>query len=223
MFRNDLVLAPKRPPKFCEEICSQFGKNIYGENLWRVIWMPDRILINGGYWEEDGLFTYRRTRRYGKKPCWGLERYVGGRAFGNPEEWAARTFTEGRFNQGSFPLHGAFLATAVFTTNLSPQLIKAQLRSVSLGKLAGDFTTRDIILSEYEKKEQADAERLDQEWNDIDNPRRGLTYTAGGQRVNQFDNDVFRKAAEIAANTGGKIRDAGKLGFSQIKDLEELQ
>jgi hypothetical protein len=184
--------------------------------------MPDRIFQNGGYYEEDGMFQYRNMKRYGNKPCWGLERYVPGKAFGNPKQWAAKTIREGKFNIGSFPLHGAYLCTTVFKGNLSPLLLKTQLQSTALGHLAGDYTLRDMALAESEAKTQGDLDRLDQEWNDTDNPRRGLTYTAGGQRVNQFDNDVFREAAKIAAKTGGEIKKVDHVGFGQIKSLEEL-
>lgn len=220
--RNDLVKAPKHPPTFCASICAEYGTNPYDESLWRVVWMPDRIFFNGGYWNEDGLFQYRKTRRYGTKPQWGLERWVPASAFGDPKTWAQRTMRgEGRMSQGAFPMYGSFLCTQIFTGTLTPFLLKQTLQSLSLGDLRSKYTTRDILLAQSEEKERESDESWDREWELVDNPRRGLTYTAGGRRVNENDNLILRKETEIAAATGGQFREATS-GFSQVKSLEDL-
>lgn len=220
--RNDLVKAPKHPPSFCDSICAEFGKNPYGESLWRVVWMPDRIFFNGGYWNEQGVFEYRKTRRYGIKPQWGLERWVPARAFGDPKTWAQRTMSgEGRLNQGAFPMWGSFLCTQLFTGTMSPFLLRQTLQDLSLGDLRTEYTTQEIMKAGTEEKDRRADESWDSEWELIDNPRRGLTYTAGGRRVNENDNLIIRKETEIAAATGGKFREATS-GFSQMKNLEEL-
>lgn len=221
--RNDLVKAPKHPPTFCNSICAEYGKNPYGESLWRVIWMSDRIFYNGGFWNEQGLFEYRKTRRYGTKPQWGLERWVPACTFGDPKTWFSRTMRgEGCMSQGPFPMFGMFLCVQLFTGTLTPALLRDTLQSLSLGDLRTKYTTRDVMQAEADERDRQSDENYDREWELVDNPRRGLTYTAGGRRINENDNLILRKETEIAAATGGQFREATS-GFGQIKSLETLK
>lgn len=224
MFRNDLVRAPKPVPKFCDELCSRYGRNPFGENLYRVVYLPDRVFCNGGYWTEHGLFQYLRQHRYGVKPTWGLERWVPAKAFGSSDTWAERTMVngEGKLEQGSFPMRGSYICVVPFVGNLTFALVSLTLRELGLGDLKKMGDTRDSILMDAAEKDRLWEEAYDRDWEEIDSPRRGLSYTAGGKRVNQHDNDVLKKETEIAAVTGGKFREA-KSGFGQMKDLKELE
>lgn len=220
--RHDLVPGHKQPPVFCDDICRRYGLNREGESLWRVIWCPDRVTLFGGYWDDSGLFTYKRVRRYGTQRKWILEKFVPAKDFGDPATWAGRTANrDGYLNQGPFPIDGMYVGTHTFVEPLTPTLVNRTIQSVALGRLASTWQIADLMRQEAEAVEQASDERIDREWELIDNPRRGLTY-AGGRRLNEHDNLVVKKATEIAAQTGGRFREATS-GFEQIENLDVLK
>lgn len=220
--RCDLVPGYKKPPTFCDVICRRYGLNRNGEANWRVRWCPDRVTLFGGYWGESGRFEYKRIRRYGTKQNWILERFVPAKYFGDPATWAGRTSnSEGYLNQGPYPIDGLYICTDIFKEPLTPTLVGRAIQSAALGDLADMWIKADVKRQEVEEMDRLSDERFDREWELIDNPRRGLTY-AGGQRLNEHDNLVVEKATEIAAQTGGKFREA-KSGFEQISSLEDLK
>jgi hypothetical protein len=220
--RHDLIAGHKVAPSFCEAICRPYGVNPYGESLWRVVWCPDRVFLLGGYWEANGQFEYRRTRRYGEHKRWILERYVPARVFGDPRTWAGRTAnTEGFLNQGPFPDRGIYVCTDIFTEALTPTLVYRTVQSAALGDLLTQYQRLELKAQAEAERERESDERIDKEWELIDNPRRGLSF-AGGRRLNENDNLVLKKAGEIAAVTGGKFREATS-GFNQVDSLEALQ
>ena len=220
--RNDLIPGYKMPPAFCEEICRRYGVNRFGEAIWRVRSCRDRVMFIGGYWDENGRFEYKRTRRYGNQGSWILERYVPAKVFGDPRTWAGRTSnTEGYLNQGAYPVDGVYICTDMFTQPLTPTLVMRAIQSSALGDLADAWMKADVKRQEIDARERKSDESFDREWEMVDSPRRGLTYS-GGKRVNEHENLVVQKATEIAAQTGGQFREA-KSGFEQIDSLEALQ
>jgi hypothetical protein len=220
--RHDLIPGHKVAPSFCDAICRSYGVNVFNESLWRVVWCPDRVFLLGGYWESNGLFEYRRVRRYGEQQRWILERYVPARVFGDPRTWAGRTSNhEGYLNQGPFPQRGLYVCTDIFTESLTPTLVYRTIQSAALGDLLTQAQRLELKAQAEAEREQASDERIDGEWDTIDNPRRGTSFT-GGRRLNQNDDLVLKKAGEIAAITGGKFRQATS-GFNQVESLETLQ
>src|SRR5580692_2425157 len=132
--RLELVPGWKQPPDFCDAICRRYGVNRDGEALWRVRWCPDRVVLFGGYWDESGLFQYKRTRRYGTQQKWILERYVPAKDFGDPATWGGRTAnSDGYLNQGPFPVGGMYICTHIFEDPLTPTLVYRAVQSVALG------------------------------------------------------------------------------------------
>lgn len=220
--RHDLVPGYKQPPDFCEAICRRYGANRYGELIWRVRWAGDRIKLNGGYWDATGRFEYMRVRRYGEHKVWLLERYVPAKFLGHPQTWAGATSnSEGYLNQGPYPAEGIYICTDIFKEALTPTLVMRAIQATALGDLTTQSMRAEVRRQEIEEKDRESDERFDREWELIDNPRRGTTF-AGAQRLNDHDNLVIKKAIEIAAETGGKFRDA-KSGFEQLASLEDLK
>ena len=219
--RIDLVKGYKRPPAFCDVICRAYGVNRSGEPLWRVRCERDRIALFGGYWEGTGQFEYKRTRRYSNDSEWILERYVPAREFGSPESWSSRSSNvEGYLNQGPYPVEGVYICTHRFTQPLTPTLVYRTVQSVAYSHLLDDWTRLDMKRQEIAADEQQKDDTYDREWEMIDSPRRGMTF-AGAKRLNQDENRIIEKATEIAAQTGGKFKQA-KQGFEQIESLEAL-
>jgi len=130
-------------------------------------------------------------------------------------------FIEGFLNQGAYPVDGVYICTDMFTQPLTPTLVMRAIQSSALGDLADAWMKADVKRQEIDARERKSDESFDREWEMVDSPRRGLTYS-GGKRVNEHENLVVQKATEIAAQTGGQFREA-KSGFEQIDSLEALQ
>jgi hypothetical protein len=189
--RRDFYPGSIQAPAWCPEVLHKFGQNRYQENLFRVVFLPSRCTVVGGYWERDGELQYKLMPKYGRnEQKWALERYVPASFLGSPESWEVLLSTiEGYYAIGPFPEHGIFECCAVFTLGrgeagyvpLEPDMVNMQARLVWMGRQLTRYQVRSQILGEEEEKIKREDEHFErllrQNSYTRDNPTYGMAAT----------------------------------------------
>jgi hypothetical protein len=197
--RHDL--RGKLAPAWAQEVLERFGRNPYGEPNFRVIWRPSRVMLIGGYWQDNGKHEYRVRRKYGLDPKWCLERWRPAGIYGTPFSWEMNhTTADGFFAIGPFPAHGEYESCEVFSTGvglagyvpLEPGLITLTAQAVLMGRIRSYSDIRIALRDEEIRKEQKQDEEFDEMWKERQLTRSGATMGAGGffNKQNEIDNYV---------------------------------
>lgn len=160
--RHDFYPGSLQPPAWCERVLAKYGRNRYQEPLFRVVFLPSRSYIVGGYWDAESELCYRQMPKYGRKEeKWALERWVPPQWLGSPESWEALNSTiEGYYAIGPYPEHGLFECCAVFSTGpgpngyvpLEPGMIDLQARAIWMGRGLTRYQIRAAAMGEEEDK-----------------------------------------------------------------------
>ena len=91
---------------------AKFGKNPYGENIWRVVWSESRNYLFGARWADDGSIGYRYIPLYTGLKCYVLERWLTPFQFDKctEEQWNRRhkDHDTGIAQLGPYPSKGAY-------------------------------------------------------------------------------------------------------------------
>lgn len=195
-----LIQAPESMTRGLEK----FGRNQYGQPIFRVIYGPSRTRIIGGFWEDKHVHEYRRLPKYGLTPRWIMERYLPASRYGSPEQWQREYVTsDGFFAIGPFPVHGEYESCEVFQAKdergkpikgwggfvpLEPGLVELTARAVWMGRINSYSDIRIAHRDEELRKERESDQRFDENWKERQATREGLTMGRGG---------FVNKAAEI--------------------------
>jgi hypothetical protein len=160
--RSDFFPGSVQAPAWCERVLSKFGRNFYGEPIFRIVFLPSRCYTVGGYWEQEGELSYKVVPKYSVKEAkWALERFVPAAWLGTPESWDSLGSTvEGYYAIGPFPAHGLFECCAVFSTGfgpagyvpLEPSMVEMQARAIWMGRSLTRYQVRSAALGEEEEK-----------------------------------------------------------------------
>jgi hypothetical protein len=219
-----MTISGINPPEWCEDLLKQFGQNPWGENIFRVVWAPRRIVMYGGYWADDGIYRYRYAKKYVPK-CWILERWLPCRHFGSPAYWASQTCNdEGYLSSGPYPKFGVYVCCYLFANPdhswlpIFPDLVFLTAQGIWTGRIRKTWEIRDAILSEEAAKEEASKRAFEKHWDETHGVRRGVSYSSGGE--------VQNTDAEIEAYTRKLITSGVKIkkeefqpGFRQAGTL----
>lgn len=172
-----------------QDLLNYFGKNLYGENLYRVIWGPSRFYLCGGFWQKENEFAYRRMPKYGVGEKWLIEKWLSATTYGTPENWDRQTLSpEGFYQVGPFPIHGEYESVAVFSTGsgpagyvpLEPGTIFLQVRLCHMGRTLSRWDLRYNIRAEQEAKQKFQDAAFNEMWESLQHSRPGLTMGSAG-------------------------------------------
>jgi hypothetical protein len=178
----------RQPPAFCEAVLRKFGRNRFGQNLYRVVWSDSMFEWRGGLWRDhlddsasrdmqmpDGtrLETnpvvgvkpeYRSIAKYGNHPG----RFILEKWMPTPcsrEDWYRRYMDpdSGFCLLGPYPDKGAYhfcyeLSLRGQHRELSAGLIEEYCRLIEAG--------HHYTPAEHAAACQADRDRKEKEWND---------------------------------------------------------
>lgn len=227
--RHDFFPGLRRAPAFYETILRKYGQNLYGENLYRVVWGPSRCYICGGWWEQEQEYAYRLAPKYGRGEKWILEKWCPPTLYGSPETWDTQTVSaEGYYQVGPYPAHGEYECVAVFSTGpgprgyvpLEPGTVDLQTRLCFLGRSRSLWDIRSNIRAETEAKKKYDDERFNELWESLQHTRTGLTMGSAGHYSNEDAiNDYKRMLLE---HKDAWLPEAQfQRGFSQDQTLAE--
>lgn len=189
--RQDFFPGSTKAPAWCEKVLRKFGQNRYGENIFRIIFLPSRCYLVGGYWETEGELAYRLAPKYSvREQKWALERYVPTMWLGTPEAWEALgTTVEGYYAIGPFPEHGLFECAAVFSGGrgpmgyipLEPGIVEMQARAIWMGHSLTRYQVRAMAMGEEEEKIRKQDEYFERFLRDRsfsrENPTFGMAAT----------------------------------------------
>ena len=202
--------------KWAERVLAPYGKNPLGKSNLRMVWAPEVTIVIGGYWESDGLFSYRWRPRYPNKICWVLEKWISGREYGSPETWAASTCTaDGYLACGPYPANGVYECCCMFD---GIPVRFDTLSRVLYTILGNRCRTVDGAKAQHLQTAQAEENELDREfercWDESHGVRRGLSFTSGG--VLQYTNsDVEEYKARLAVARVKVRKSDFRAGFAQ--------
>jgi hypothetical protein len=187
--RHDFYPGLRRAPALYETILHKYGTNLYGENIYRVIWGPSRRYLVGGWWEVEREFAYHLQPKYGRGEKWILEKWLPSSVYGTPETWDRQTVSpEGFYQVGPFPAHGEFECVAVFSTGpgpsgyvpLEPGTVDLQARLVFMGRTLSRWDIRQNINAEMEAKKKFQDAAFNELWESLQHTRSGLTMGSAG-------------------------------------------
>lgn len=225
MKRNDFFAGSIQAPAWCQAVLAKYGRNRYGEPLFRAVFLPSRCRIVGGYWEQAGDLAYKLMPKYGRnEQKWALERFVPPQFLGSPESWDAMNSTiEGYYAIGPYPEHGVFECAAVFSTGPGPQgyvplepgLVDMQARAIWMGRSLTRYAIRAAALGEEEAKIRKEDEYFEKFLrersftNDVPTFGQAIVYNRE-QAVEDYKLKILKSKAWMRAHRYGK-------GFSQME------
>lgn len=175
---------------------SHFGKNPYGEPIFRVVWSDSRKYMLGGLW--DGVTSeYRWVPKYPDFHGWVLERWLSpGEYAGSRQQYdlQQRDDESGLLTCGPYPDRGEYEFCYKFPTN-PPAQIESQIQMILYGRKFNFAQRKNALLEEQAKKDRAWENKVD-----------GIVENAQGAFNNQAtnvhpgkvtpDNYVFKKTAK---------------------------
>jgi|SRR5581483_3118727 len=194
------------PPQYAKML-ERFGKNRYGQNLYRLIWAPSRMRIFGGYWDDIGKHEYRLVPKYGPTPQWALEVWRAPVIYGGPEIWERQTMSaDGWLTCGPFPAHGDFECLNKFSAKNSddggilpePGLILYLVMEQRLLRTFSEAHRKSVYEDEAHRKEQRESANFDDMWTEAQLSRNGLSIGAGGAFNKQQEIDDYARRIERA-------------------------
>lgn len=222
--RHDFFPGSLRAPAWCEKVLSKFGRNQYGEPLFRVIFLPSRCYMVGGYWEQEGELDYRMVPKYSiNERKWALERFVPAVWLGSPESWdALGTTLEGYYAIGPFPEHGLFECCAVFSTGfgpsgyvpLEPGMVEMQARLIWAGRMLTRYQVRSAALGEEEEKIRKEDEYFERFLREQSFTRDNPTYGMAVNYNREHAVDDYKQRI-IKSRAWNKRHRFGAKGFGQ--------
>jgi hypothetical protein len=187
--RHDFFVGLRRAPASYETILRKYGQNLYGENIYRVVWLASRCYLAGGFWEDAGTCEYRLMPKYGRQEKYGIEKWLPASRYGTPDLWdKTQVGVEGFYNVGPFPAHGQFECAAVFSTRpgplgyvpLEPGTVDLQARLIYMGRTASMWDIRVNNRAEQESKKKFQDAAFNETWEAAQHTRAGLTMGSAG-------------------------------------------
>ena len=207
-------------PAWVQPLLDPFGRNPFGENIFRVVHSPRRVFLVGGYWEQEGTFGYRRAPRYPRKNCWILERWLPGRHYGSPDTWAQDTINpEGYLSLGPYPSCGLYECCFMFAarTPLIQGVLMNIVKSIYIGRVRTVSDIREQLAAETKAEEIAWDKQFEEDYDSTHGTRRGLSVSGTSTLVN-YQNDLDRYKERLVASGVRLKRKDFKEGFQQFEN-----
>lgn len=185
----------------------RFGRNPYGQNVYRLIWAPSRMRIFGGYWDDTGKTEYRLVSKYGPTPQWALETWRPATVYAGPEIWERQTMSpDGYLTCGPFPAHGDFECLHKFSAKNAddggilpePGLILYLIQEQRLIRTFSEAQRKSVYEEQQLKAEQRQDADFDDMWKEAQLSRSGLSIGAAGAFNKQEEIDDYARRIERA-------------------------
>ena len=209
-------------PAWVQPLLDPFGRNPFGENIFRVVHSPRRVFLVGGYWEQEGTFGYRRAPRYPRKNCWILERWLPGRHYGSPDTWAQDTINpEGYLSLGPYPSCGLYECCFMFAARipLNQGVLMNIVKSIYIGRVRKVSDIREQLAAETKAEEAAWDAQFEADYDSTHGVRRGLSLTSG--KVLQYHQDDIERYKQRLVDSNVRLhREDFKEGFQQFENAE---
>jgi len=228
MRRNDLFISGRRAPEEYQSILTKYGKNLYNENLYRVVWGPSRCYWVGGYWEIEDEFSYRKMPKYGvKNQRWMVEKWIPASTYGSPSTWETKTLSKEGFLQiGPFPVYGEYECASIFSVGagpagyvpLEPGTVDLQTRLIHNGRTTSLWDIRNNNRTEQEMKVKEQDRNFDDLWDSVQMAHKGLTIGPTGHYNGENALNEYKARLLQNKDSWGKEKDLVK-GFGQDEEL----
>jgi hypothetical protein len=155
----------KPTPEWVTKSLDKFGKNAYGENVYRIIWSESRFYTLGGRFS-DGFVGYRQVPMYSVQ-AWILEKYLSPKEFaGSRERWERdmRDEETGLLVLGEYPARGEFDTCLVLKDEQGPielciEVIEDLCRMIELSRPLTMCQRKAAMMRQQELRERAWASR----------------------------------------------------------------
>ena len=136
------------PPVIDEATMARFGKNPFGENLWRIVWAPSRrTLAIDPLGEHSHVRIYRQI---GER--WVLERWITAWEFCQCSE---RAWNEGPGRVlGPYPARGMYQHAFTFDVPVQDCNLDKLIAWIEAGRMRSWQDHLDACKSEYEREEK---------------------------------------------------------------------
>jgi hypothetical protein len=102
------------PPDIQERVTRTFGRNKFGDPLYRIAWGQSELHVMGNIWR-DKHGTERRGYRHRYlchgQPCWNVLHWREPSEFGSPRTFYANTYDDvsGLYMMGAYPWRGRYV------------------------------------------------------------------------------------------------------------------
>ena len=138
---------------------ARFGKNPFGENLWRIVWAPTRRILTG---DSSGFRWVPAYRQIGS--AWVLEKWVDSVTFSGcgPTKW-----NETLLILGPYPARGEYIHAHTFGVSIEDANLDKLIRWIEAGSQRSWQDNIDAVRGEYDAEEKAASET-----------RRAIIYNA---------------------------------------------
>lgn len=152
-------IDPHKPvPEFCERFLKQFGRNPYGDPLYRVVWGegPQNEIITGGLWFDNDKVEYRKVKSPNIKK-YILMKWLPAEMFGSPRTFfseESNNVDHGFWSDPIYPWRGRY--EHVHTFQEYPSI--AYMSTIIIGLRATKLYTKqerinaDLARAERERK-----------------------------------------------------------------------
>ena len=130
----------------------RFGKNPYGENLWRVVWAPSRRVLAG---DDSGFHWVHAYRQAG--PVWILEKWVDPFTFCQMtrEKWDREMLV-----LGPYPSRGEYIQAHIFGVSVADANLDKLIAWIDAGRQRSYAEHLTAAREEYAAEEaEASAQR----------------------------------------------------------------
>jgi len=197
----------KEAPPHYAKLLERFGRNPYGQNIYRLIWAPSRMRIFGGYWNDTGKREYRLVQKYGPTPQWALEVWRPATIYFSPEIWNRQTVSaDGFLTCGPFPVHGEYECLNKFSAKNAddggilpePGLVLYLVMEQRLLRAFSESQRKAVYEDEAAKGERSQDADFDDMWKEAQLSRSGLSIGAAGAFNKQQEIDDYARRIERA-------------------------
>lgn len=165
-----------------ETICSKYGRNRFGQPLYRILFAPTASYVAGGYFSDSGNHEYRRIPRYPGSKDFILEKWLDAGFFGSPKSWNEQREQDGFLPIGPYPARGMYVAVMGIKQHaLTPAWLNFNLRyqerEFSRGRSKAQI--RIQAMDEIEEKNKAREQWLDVQLEDAGVGSRSYLFSSG--------------------------------------------
>lgn len=215
--RSQDIMGSWASPRYAPRILQQFGKNCWGEAMYRLVWSPSRYQLVGGHWSHLGKCAYIPCPLYTSDGRWVLEKWQPCSIA--PDEWNTRyAVEEGYLAIGPYPVYGEYYECFWFTMGggldgfipMEPSMLMTAAMLVDMGKHTTYTDNRIAARDRMKDKDRAWEQMIDAEWDDAQHVREGLSIGAGGAV------DPSKEYEEYERNWRKQRGLTDKLGLQQL-------
>ena len=124
---------------------ARFGKNPYGENLWRIVWAPSRRMLAG-----DGTFRWVHAyRQIGA--AWVLEKWVSAWDFA---QCSKAKWNETMLMLGPYPARGEYVHAHTFGVAVADANVEKLISWIEEGQRRSFQDHVDACRADYDQEER---------------------------------------------------------------------